>query len=178
MTDDHTRDEALLALVQGLVAMRQFPSTMLAATEPVEPPAGLETWLTPDEAERAALLEDARWWFAQPKPFGLGLEVELLPWRRVVEDGLEVISPLEFRLSWVETMNPFDQPVQSTKGSLARVIFAEGSWRVAAFWTAAERERHHEQLARLKALLEGAAPNGASPELDGRIATAITRGRR
>lgn len=178
MSDDPTRNEGPLALVQGLIALRQFPSATLDEIEPVDPPAGLETWSTPGEAERAALLEDARWWFARPRPFGLGLEVELLPWRLDVEGGLEVISPLEYRLTWLETMNPLDYPVQSTKGSLARVVFAEGSWRVAAFWTAAERERHHQRLARVRAFLKGAAPNGAGPELDRRTATATARGRR
>lgn len=122
--------------------------------EPVPIPPELLSTITKHEPYRTQALADAGLWLAMVKPFGLGLEVRVdaRPTVRAEPPWQQVVTPLPFRTTVADRMDPWSQQVSETPDEWDRVAYEDGEWKVVAIWSDARRQEHAKQVGQLRAL--------------------------
>jgi hypothetical protein len=125
----------------------------LASDDPLTavPPELLRT-ITRHEPYRQQALSDAQLYLSFPTETGLGLEIDLVepltlapfdPWSRS-------LSPLQFHLSWMRTMT--GDVIDRRTEQFHRVVWEDGAWKIAAFWSDEERAVNLAAIEQIKAI--------------------------
>ncbi|PKN56956.1 MAG: hypothetical protein CVU56_13505 [Deltaproteobacteria bacterium HGW-Deltaproteobacteria-14] len=160
---DPAESTLIEALAMRWIEARPFEgqTNLRTSAEPVAVPAALAGTVAATKL-REQTLDDARYWLALPKPFGLGLECVLLNGDEIARDrgGERALKPARFALSWVDRMDPASQQTTTREITLAELATERGAWRVVGLWTKAERNeqaKHRAAVAALVARLDGGA---------------------
>lgn len=135
-------------------------------------PESLEATVTRRKPWRAATLDDARYFLALPRLYGIGMQILIRTelFSAPFADWPASVAPLDFRVEWKRDMpgTAFD----SFDGSFARVGLEDGCWRLVTIWEEPEREQNRESITHAlpKHILKPSAPRGI-----GRLLAALRR---
>jgi hypothetical protein len=57
-----------------------------------------------------------------------------------------VISPLRYRLTWQDRMAAEGATVSEAAGSLERVVWEDGTWRLPRIWSEEQSRRNRDEI--------------------------------
>jgi hypothetical protein len=123
--------------------------------KPVAVPQELLATVTQVEPDRAQVMSDASFWLSTPQSNGLGLEYRLGDFQVTRDEhNRQIIAPLQLSAHWANSMSTFDPNYQQDDYSFARLVHEDGQWKMAALWTAKDREDYHRTMETHKDIVE------------------------